>query len=239
MAAPEAWGQTAAASLPWSGEANEAAAGAASGPRVQAVAGASEAAGTGVGGQAAKIGLPGEAAPPAVGTGSRDGDRQRVYDAEDAAFLETSYAERLGERGCRWVLDHLVVLPWWSTAAPGPPPVLRAARSDSARSTMVVAGDRVEVRIGPGMDQAHVLSHELAHLVAPAGAGHGAAFRAAHLDVATLLLGAHGSARLADFYGRAGLAVAARAWPPPPEHGPGGLLAVWQARVALEAVRHR
>jgi len=174
-----------------------------------------------------------------VGAGLRDGDRQRVYDAEDAAFLETSYAERLGERGCRWLLDHLVALPWWSTATPGPPPVLRAARSDSGRSTTVVAGDRVEVRIGPGMDQAHVLSHELAHLVAPGGAGHGAAFRAAHLDVATLLLGAHGAGRLAEFYGRAGLAVAVRAWPPPPAHGPGGLLAVWQARLALEAVRHR
>jgi len=161
-----------------------------------------------------------------------------VYDAEDAAFLETSYAERLGERGCRWLLDHLVALPWWAAAA-GPAPVLRAARADSARSTTVVAGDRTEVRIGPGMDQAHVLSHELAHLVAPAGAGHRDLFRAAHLDVATVVLGTHGGARLMDFYRRAALPVAARTWPAPPERGPGGLLAVWQARQAVEALRPR
>jgi len=176
--------------------------------------------------------------PPAAGAGGRDGDRQRVYDAEDAAFLETSYAERLGERGCRWLFDHLVAAPWWAAAA-GPTPVLRAARSDSARSTTVVADDCTEVRIGPGMDQAHVLSHELAHLVAPAGAGHRGLFRAAHLDVATVVLGTHGAARLAEFYARAGLAVTARSWPPPPEHGPGGLLAVWQARLALDALRPR
>jgi len=161
-----------------------------------------------------------------------------VYDAEDAAFLETSYADRLGERGCRWLLDHLVATIWWGAAA-GSSPVLRAARSDSARSSAVVAADRAEVRIGPGMDQAHVLSHELAHLLAPAGAGHGAAFRAAHLDVAAVLLGTHGAARLAERYARAGLQVAARTWPAPPGHGPGGLLAVWQARQALDAVRSR
>jgi len=160
-----------------------------------------------------------------------------VYDAEDAAFVETSYADRLGERGCRWLLDHLVTLPWWAAATSGPVPVLRAARADSTRSSAVVAGDRTEVRIGPGMDQAHVLSHELAHLLAPAGAGHGGAFRASHLDVASVLLGAHGAARLAERYARAGLEVAARAWPAPPGHGPGGLLAVWQARRALEALR--
>ena len=175
---------------------------------------------------------------PGSSAGRRDGERQRVYDAEDAAFVETSYADRLGERGCRWLLDHLVTLPWWAAAA-GSSPVLRAARSDSARSTAVVTGDRAEVRIGPGMDQAHVLSHELAHLLASAGAGHGGLFRAAHLDVATLVLGAHGAARLTDFYGRAGLAVAVRSWPAPPGHGPGGLLAVWQARQALDAMRSR
>ena len=175
----------------------------------------------------------------AASAGRRDGDRQRVYDAEDAAFVETSYADRLGERGCQWLFDHLVALPWWAAATSGPVPVLRAARSDSTRSTAVVAGDRTEVRIGPGMDQAHVLSHELAHLLATAGASHGGIFRAAHLDVATLVLGAHGADRLLDFYGRAGLAIAARAWPVPPGHGPGGLLAVWQARQALDALRSR
>jgi len=159
-----------------------------------------------------------------------------VYDAEDAAFLETSYAERLGERGCRWLVDRLVVMPWWAAAA-GALPVLKAARADSARSTTVVAGARAEVRVGPGMDQAHVLSHELAHLVASPAAGHNSRFRAAHVDVATILLGTHGAGRLADAYSRVGLAVAGRLWPPPAPHGPGGLLAVWASRRALEDLR--
>ncbi len=167
--------------------------------------------------------------------GGRDGERQRVYDAEDAAFLETSYAEGLGERGCRWLIERLTATPWWSEAAGGVVPALRAARADSARSAAVVAAGRAEVRIGPGMDQAHVLSHELAHLLAGADAGHGPWFRAAHLDLATIALGTHGAGRLAGAYGRAGLAIEDRRWPPPSDHGSGGLLAIWEALVALES----
>ena len=170
--------------------------------------------------------------------GIRDADRQRVYDAEDAAFLDTSYAERLGERGCRWLLDKLVATPWWAAAA-GVSPVLRAARIDSTRSTTVVGEGRLEVRIGPGMDQPHVLSHELAHLLASPEIGHAPLFRTAHVDVATVLLGRHGATRLAVRYARAGLAVAVRRWPPPPDHGDGGLLAVWEARRAIDALRLR
>ncbi len=170
-----------------------------------------------------------------MGAAARDGERQKVYEAEDAAFLDTSYAERLGERGCRWLLDRLVSTPWWEVAA-GSRPALLAARHDSARSTTAVAADRVEVRIGPGMDQAHVLSHELAHLVAGPETGHGPRFRTAHLDVATVLLGGHGTGRLAERYARGGLDLARRRWPPPPDHGEGGLLAVWEARRALDAL---
>ena len=167
----------------------------------------------------------------------RDGDRQRVYDAEDAAFVDTSYADRLGERGCRWLLERLVCSPWWAAGGWGVPE-LRAARSDSTRSTAVVADGRAELRMGPGMDQAAVLSHELAHLVATPGAGHGPLFRVAHRDVAAVLLGGHGAARLAERYARAGLSEATRACPAPPDSGEGGLLAVWQARQALEHLGH-
>jgi hypothetical protein len=166
----------------------------------------------------------------------RDTDRQRVYDAEDAAFVDTSYADQVGERGCRWLVERLAATPWWASAG-GAVPVLRAARIDSTRSTTVVAEGRIELRIGPGMDQPHVLSHELAHLLADPGAGHGPLFRAAHVDVASVLLGGHGADRLAARYGRAGLPLAVRRWPAPPEPGDGGLLAVWEARRALEALR--
>ena len=166
----------------------------------------------------------------------RDIDRQRVYDAEDAAFLDTSYAERLGQRGCHWLLERLVATPWW-TAAVGAAPALRAGRIDSTRSTTVLSEGGAVLRIGPGMDQAAVLSHELAHLLATPAAGHGAAFRAAQVAVATVLLGSHGADRLADRYARAGLALSPRRWPSPPDNGHGGLLAVWGARQAIDALR--
>lgn len=161
-----------------------------------------------------------------------------MYDAEDAAFVDTSYAERLGERGCRWLLDKLVATPWWAAAA-GVAPVLRAARIDSTRSTTVVGEGRLEVRIGPGMDQPHVLSHELAHLLASPAVGHAPLFRTAHVDVATSLLGRHGADRLAERYWRASLPLATRCWVAPPEQGEGGLLAVWQARRAIDDLRAR
>jgi hypothetical protein len=166
----------------------------------------------------------------------RDADRQRVYDAEDAAFLDTSYGERLGERGCRWLLDRLVATAWWS-AGGWAAPVLRPARMDATRSTTVRRVGSTELRIGPGMDQPAVLSHELAHVVATPEAGHGPSFRTAHVDVAAVLLGAHGADRLADRYRRAGLAMSPRSWPAPPPHGDGGLLAIWQARQSLDALR--
>jgi hypothetical protein len=166
----------------------------------------------------------------------RDRDRQRVYDAEDAAFVDTTYAERLGASGCRWLLERMVATPWWASCA-RPAPVLRAARADSTRSTTVVGAGRAEVRIGPGMDQAHVLSHEAAHLLAGSDATHGPVFRAAHLDVAAVVLGRHGADRLSERYTRFGLRVHGRRWPPPPECGEGGLLAVWEARQVLDALR--
>jgi len=89
------------------------------------------------------------------------------------------------------------------------------------------------------MDQAHVLSHELAHIAASPAAGHGPRFRAAHLDVARVLLGRHGAGRLAQAYERAGLLVDRRQWPPPTEHGIGGLLAVWESREALDGLLRR
>jgi len=169
---------------------------------------------------------------------TRDEDRQRVYDAEDSAFLDTAYAERLGERGCRWLVERFVATPWW-VALGGAVPAVRAARADSSRSTMVVTHGRTELRIAPGMDQAHVVSHELAHVLATPDAGHGPSYRAAHIDVATVLLGGHGAGRLAVRYDRAGLMAASRRWPTPPQHGDGGILAVWQARQALDALRSR
>lgn len=163
----------------------------------------------------------------------RDGDRQRVYDAEDAAFIDTSYAECLGERGCRWLLERMVATPWWSALGLAAP-ALRAARLDSTRSSVVLSKEGSQLRIGPGMDQAHVLSHELAHLVATPAAGHEPLFRVAHLDVASVLLGHHGADRLADRYARAGLSLVTRRWPAPGEVPAGGLLAVWEARQALD-----
>ena len=66
-------------------------------------------------------------------------------------------------------------------------------------------------------------------------AAHGPMFRTAHLDVATVLFGAHGRQLLAQEYRKAGLDVSARtAWPEPPTpieaHG---ILGAWRRAIAL------
>ncbi len=103
----------------------------------------------------------------------------------------------------------LFVEPWWRQAAGQVAPRVRAARADATHSVAALdpAGAWV-VRIAPGHDQVVTLSHEVAHVLAavtrgpaaPAEGAHGPRFRAAHVAVATVLLGPHGARLLSAAY---------------------------------------
>ena len=177
-------------------------------------------------------------------TGLRDAQRSRVYRAEELAFGETLADQSASLDGLATLAGILFVDPWWVTATGGVVPRVARARTDSRRST--ASRDRRGawvLRIAPGHDQPPTLSHEAAHvLVAVAAearlgpiAAHGPVFRAAHLDVATVLFGTHGRQLLAREYRSAGLEVAAHpSWPTPPTPiDAHGTLGTWRRAIAL------
>ena len=73
----------------------------------------------------------------------------------------------------------------------------------------------VEIRLAETQLTVATVAHELGHALAGVAHGHGAVFRAAHIDVVALLCGAEVSQRLAEAYTAFELAVGTRAWPPP------------------------
>lgn len=155
---------------------------------------------------------------------SADDGRAAVYAAEIAAFEGTSF-EMLTP------LEHLVRLAgivtgadWWPHGAV---PVV-AARADASSSSARQRGDRkAVVRLArPQMTQA-TLVHELAHVLAGVGAGHGGVFRRAHVDLAGFLFGETEAGWLLDAYAAMGLHPGNRAWSPPPvRRAAGGPLAL-------------
>jgi len=175
----------------------------------------------------------------------RDSRRQQVYVAEELAFGQTLADESAGLDGVSTLAGILFADPWWVDATGGVVPRVVRARSDAHRST--AARDRRgdwALRIAPGHDQPPTLSHEAAHVLTSVAieatpgataAAHGPLFRAAHLDVATVVFGAHGRQLLAHEYRRAGLDVAPRtAWPEPPTPiEPHGIVGVWRRAIAL------
>jgi hypothetical protein len=178
-------------------------------------------------------------------TAVRDAQRQRVYEAEELAFGQTLADESAGLGGMATLAGILFADLWWVDATGGVVPRVVRARSDAHRSTASRdrRGDWV-LRIAPGHDQPPTLSHEAAHVLTTVAteatpgataAAHGPVFRAAHLDVATVVFGAHGRQLLAHEYRKAGLDVAPRTvWPEPPipieAHG---IVGVWRRASAL------
>lgn len=155
-----------------------------------------------------------------------------VYDAEDHAFLETTYAEPLGMIALHGLSGLLQAHPWWK--ASGCPFDLAATRREARSSRAVTApGRSAQVRIAVGAESAIVLAHEAAHLLihrhVPSAPAHGAEFAQADLDVCTIVLGVRGARRLADAFASAGITTAPRLWrePPPDMLSPRGLLGDW------------
>lgn len=152
-----------------------------------------------------------------------DRDRAEVYAAERMAFEGTDL--EVVEP-----LEHLVRFAativdggWW----PAGPVSVRAARRDASSSSARNAGGRAPVvRLAAGQRTRATVVHELAHVLAGPGAGHGPRFRRAHVDVVAVAFGPERAGWLADAYAAAGLRLAARAWPAPPAEGPGHAIAL-------------
>ena len=143
-----------------------------------------------------------------------DRGRTALGEAEAAAFggtdLETNRAVADLARQAAVVTSS----PWWR-AAGGPPVTLSAARA-SAHSSRARLGDRaVDVRLALGQRDIATVAHELAHALAGVGHGHDERFRAALVDVVTVVAGAPAAKALTDALGAFGLGVAVRTWPAP------------------------
>jgi hypothetical protein len=174
----------------------------------------------------------------------RDHQRAAVYRAEALAFTDTLLDVPIGLEALQTLAGVLFVEPWWRRTTGEVAPRVRAARADATHSVAALdaAGGWV-VRIAPGHDQVVTLSHESAHVLAaiasgpapPAGGAHGPLFRAAHVAVATVLLGPHGAGLLSTAYRNARLEqLIPPPWVEPPtpddEHG---LYGRWRRAIAL------
>ena len=142
-----------------------------------------------------------------------DDGRAAVYAAEIAAFEGTSY-ETITE------FDELVDLAglitsasWWPRGAV---PVVRA-RADAGSSSASQRGvDRPTVRLAAPQMTPATLVHELAHVLAGVGSGHGPTFRRAHVDLTGYAFGETEAVWLLDAYAAMQLAPGPRAWAQPP-----------------------
>lgn len=153
-----------------------------------------------------------------------DTGRTAVYAAEIAAFEGTSYESVVA-------IDELIGLAavitgaaWWPHGHIDVVP----ARSDASSSSARQRGSRQPVvRLAkPQMTPATVV-HEFAHVLAGLDAGHGAAFRRAHIDLVGFTFGDVEANWLIDAYSAMGLQPGDRCWPSPPlTRAAGGPLAL-------------
>jgi hypothetical protein len=147
-----------------------------------------------------------------AGVAADDG-RAAVYAAEIAAFEGTSF-EMLAPFGELVALGRRITSSaWWPH---GEISVVRARAGAHSSSTRQRGGDRPVVRLAtPQMTPATVV-HEFAHVLAGVTAGHGPAFRRAHVDLAGYVFGATQAEWLLDAYAGMRLVPGERSWPPPP-----------------------
>ena len=136
-----------------------------------------------------------------------------VYAAEDAAFGGTDFDDELDSRRLDQLVARIIGGDWWRSC--GVPDVeLRRARSGSnTSSARSPAGGCVVIRLA--RTSSSTVSHELAHALAGVTCGHSATFRAAHVDVVTVLADAVVAARLEQAYDDHGVPIGPRRWPPP------------------------
>lgn len=156
--------------------------------------------------------------------GGADDGRAAVYAAEIAAFEGTSYESITAFESLVAIVAGVVRAAWWPRGRVDVRPARADAGSSSARQR---GGDIPVIRLAaPQLTPATVV-HELAHVLAGVGAGHGPTFRRAHVDLAGHLFGDAEAGWLLDAYAAMGLEPGVRAWPQPPlRPGRGGAVAL-------------
>jgi len=144
---------------------------------------------------------------------SVDHGRAAVYAAEIAAFEGTSYEsvtpfEEILELG-----RLVTTAAWWPHGDIEIVPARADAASSSARRRG--SGPPVVRLAAPQMTPATVL-HELAHVLAGLGDGHGEVFRRAHVDLVGYAFGEEPATWLIDAYRAMALDPGVRCWLAPP-----------------------
>lgn len=138
-----------------------------------------------------------------------------MYEAERAAFDGTTLDEPAPLANLVELARAVTSGTWW--AAAGGPAVLVAAARRGTRASRATspAAETVEVRLADGQTDLATLAHELAHALAGVRGGHGARFRAAHVDVVAVIGGAAQGAALVAAYDGFGVPAGVRGWPAP------------------------
>jgi hypothetical protein len=150
---------------------------------------------------------------------TRDQHRQRVYDAEDAAFGGTVLTHPLSWDDAVALTHAVVHHPWWSLLGVPSPQVLRA-RGDATRSS----ADGNRVRLARDGQDAVTVAHELTHhLVANTlrtVAPHGPEFCAALLRTIEVMGGIAARDRFRGELAARGVPVGVWWGPEPPHRAP-------------------
>jgi hypothetical protein len=141
-----------------------------------------------------------------------DAGREAVYAAELAAFDGTSYEALAPITELVELAGSVTGAAWW----PHGPIDVVAARSDAGSSSTRQRGAaRPAVRLAAGQMTPATVVHELAHVLAGLGAGHGPRFRRAYVDLVTFCWGSDAAGWLRAEFEAAHLPLGAREWPMP------------------------
>lgn len=140
-----------------------------------------------------------------------DRGRAEVYAAELAAYDGTDLESVVRFDELVVLADRVTSEAWW----PGGRVPVRRARSD-ARSSATRHTSQLVIHLAASQMTPATLIHELAHVLAGVGAGHGELFRRAHVDLASFAFGADRGRWLAEAYADASLSLGTRRWPQPP-----------------------
>lgn len=154
---------------------------------------------------------------------SIDRGRSSVYAAESAAFDGTTFEEITP-------FDELLVLgrsvteaPWWPC---GETEIVPARVDACSSSTRQRGSGPPVVRLAAEQMTSATVVHELAHVLAGVGAGHGPTFRRAHLDLVAFAFGPEQADWLGEAYRGMHLVIGGRRWPEPPHRPTGGAIAL-------------